>query len=93
MKLNEHRNVIKKHFCPGCDHFHELRNSSTPGAHGVCLFNPPQAFVIGMVQTQAAVVVDPAQAAQMVPVIRAYYPPVGREDTCAQWTPRAEGEA
>jgi hypothetical protein len=29
----------------------------------------------------------------MAPVIRAYYPPVGGEDTCSQWTPRPAGEA
>jgi hypothetical protein len=88
-----HRNVTKKYFCPGCYHFHVLPNSNVPGAVGVCLYQPPETFIVGMVPVSPAVMVDPAQATQMVPVIRAYYPPVGPQDTCSQWTPRIEGEA
>lgn len=91
--MNEHRHIAKKQFCPGCDHFHEQR-SNVPGAVGVCLKDPPTVFVIGMVQSARSAIQQQADAPQeMVPVIRAYFPPVNPTDTCAQWTPRAEGEA
>ena len=61
-----------------------------PGAAGVCLFHPPTPFVVGM--AQSAIAVDP-QHAQLIPVLRAYFPPVGKIDTCSQWTPRPAGEA
>ena len=87
--MQNHRNVQKKHFCPACDHFHHVPNSV-----GVCLYNPPAPFIVGMVPIAASVVrADPPEQQQMAPVIRAYYPPVGREDTCSQWTPRPAGEA
>lgn len=86
-----HRNVAKKHFCPGCDHFHEVPNPGMPDRSGVCVLYPPQAFVVGMAQGAIAPAVNPA-ALPAVPIVRGYYPPVGPGDTCAQWTPRAEGE-
>jgi hypothetical protein len=85
-----HRNVTKRHFCPGCDHFHELANPGMPAASGVCLLYPPTPFIVGM--AAPAVVTEPT-AGSHVPIVRGYYPPVGPGDTCAQWTPRAEGEA
>ena len=91
--MRKHRNVARKHFCPECDHFHAAANMNIPNALGRCLKDPPAAFVLGMVQTAPAVVVDPAAGGQMSPVIRAYYPPVGAEDTCSQGTPRPAGEA
>jgi hypothetical protein len=89
MTMIVHRNVAKKHFCPGCDHFHEVPNPGLPTPSGVCVLNPPQAFVVGMGQAAIAPMDKPGAA---VPIIRGYYPPVGPGDTCAQWTPRAEGE-
>jgi len=90
--MREHRNVGKKHFCPACDHFHYQANSNVPGAAGACLLNPPSVFIVGMVPVAGAVMLDPEKQ-PMAPVIRAYYPPVGREDTCSQWTVRPAGEA
>ena len=87
-----HRNVAKKHFCPGCDHFHQVMNPGMPALSGVCVLHPPIPFVVGIAQPAIAPVTEQAQIAP-VPIIRGYYPPVGSNDTCAQWTPRAEGEA
>lgn len=89
----EHRHVAKKQFCPRCDHFHELKQPTVPGASGLCLLRPPQAFMVGMAVIEPSVIAKPDAAPQQVPVIRAYYPPVGPVDTCAQWTQRSEGEA
>lgn len=89
----EHRHVAKKHFCPKCDHFHELKNSNVPNASGVCLLNPPTPFIVGMAVVEPTVIAKPDTPPQQVPIIRGYYPPVGNGDTCAQWTPRSEGEA
>ena len=92
--MRPHRNVEKKHFCPDCDHFHHVPNSNVPNSVGVCLYNPPAPFIVGMVPIAASVVrADPPEQQQMAPVIRAYYPPVGGGDTCSQWTPRPAGEA
>lgn len=87
-----HRNVVKKHFCPACDHFHELKNSNIPQATGCCLLNPPTPFIVGMAQVAPAVMREGVPP-ETVPILRGYYPPVGPNDTCAQWTPKAEGEA
>ena len=92
MTRDEHRNVRNKHFCPRCEHYHHLPNSNVPNATGVCLLNPPTPFIVGMVAVTPAIARENAPV-QQVPVIRGYYPPVGPGDTCAQWTPRAEGDA
>lgn len=86
-----HRNVAKKHFCPGCDHFHQMANTGLQEPAGACLFGPPRAFIIGMAQSAASVI--KGGQPDMVPIIRGYYPPVSAVDTCQQWTPRTEGEA
>jgi hypothetical protein len=87
----EHRNVRKKHFCPACDHFHQMVNPGMPTLSGVCLLNPPQPFVVGMAPSAQSVI--KGSPPEMVPIVRGYYPPVGPTDTCEQWTPRTEGEA
>jgi hypothetical protein len=91
--MQNHRNVEKKHFCPDCDHFHHVPNSNVPNSVGVCLYNPPAPFIVGMVPIAPLVANPDPTSNTMAPVIRAYYPPVGREDTCSQWTPRPAGEA
>ena len=94
MPSNEHRNVRKKHFCPGCEHFHPAPNPlNPPNIVGVCLLRPPTAFVVGMAAYQPAVVADPKTPPQQIPIIRGYFPPVSETDTCDEWTPAAEGEA
>ena len=91
---DEHRNVRKKHFCPGCDHYHPVVNTlNPPNITGICMLNPPQPFVVGMAQVQAPVIAHPDTPPQTIPITRAYYPPVGPTETCSQWTPRTEGEA
>jgi hypothetical protein len=84
-----HRNIRKHHYCPGCDHFHEVQNTGMAAGSGVCLLNPPTPFVVGMAQ---AAIAPRGEQPQQVPITRGYYPPVGPGDTCAQWTPRTEGE-
>jgi hypothetical protein len=86
-----HRNITKKKFCPKCDHFHGVEQSNVPGATGMCLKDPPRVFIVGMAPTAASVI--KGENPEMTPILRSYYPPVGPGETCAQWTPRAEGEA
>jgi hypothetical protein len=90
----DHRNVKKRHFCPACDHYHAVVSPlNPPNITGLCMFEPPTPFVIGMAQMQRAVVAEPNTPPEQIPIVRAYYPPVGPNETCSQWTPKAEGEA
>lgn len=91
MTMIVHRNVAKKHFCPGCDHFHQIQQPGMPPGSGVCLLYPPTPFIVGMATPAIAPVAK--EQIPSIPITRAYYPPVTAVDTCAQWTPRAKGEA
>jgi hypothetical protein len=87
----DHRNIAKKKNCPKCDHFHGVAASNVPGASGMCLKDPPKVFVVGMAPSASSVI--KGENPDLVPILRAFYPPVGPSETCSQWTPRAEGEA
>jgi len=89
----EHRNIRQKKFCPACEHYHPLKNTlNPPTLQGICLKEPPQPFMVGMAQVQPAIARE-GQQIEQVPIMRAFFPPVGDKDTCGQWTARAEGEA
>lgn len=82
--MHEHRHVKNKKFCPTCDHSHFPHNDENIA--GMCLKEPPTAFVVGM---QASAL----QGMPPLPVVRGFYPPVGRTETCSHHTPRIQGEA
>lgn len=82
-----HYNVKKRHFCPDCQHCH-WPDARTP--FGMCLKDPPRVFIIGMQQSSPIV---KQENNEIAPVLRSYFPNVGRNDTCGEWTPEAKGEA
>ena len=88
----EHRHVKKRHMCPTCEHYHAMPNTNVPGATGMCMLNPPTPFIVG-IATVDPVIAREGTPPQQIPIIRAYYPPVGPNETCSQWSPLAEGEA
>jgi len=90
--MSEHRNIVKKHFCPKCDHYHHQPQTGVPDATGLCLLNPPTPVVLGIAQVVPAIAREGAPT-QNVPILQRYYPAVGIRDSCSQWTPKAEGEA
>jgi hypothetical protein len=85
--VSEHRNIKRKRFCPQCEHGH-----FPEGMNGMCLLNPPTVFLIGM--APANTIVNPKDPAQFTtPVLRAYYPIVGKNETCSKFEIKTEGEA
>ena len=87
-----HRNIARGKTCPGCDHFHGVERSNVPGATGMCLKDPPVAFMVGLAPAASSVVKNNPNP-EMIPMLRAFYPPVGPNESCSWWTPRCEGEA
>jgi hypothetical protein len=87
--MSHNRNVTKKRFCPGCEHSHFPHDDVS--LSGMCLLNPPKCFLLGM--QPSAIQSKSGDPAQMLPVLRSWFPPVSAGDTCSKWEQRAEGEA
>jgi hypothetical protein len=64
--------------CGSCRFYHAPQKTV-----GVCIFNPPTAFIVGL--QPSSPIVDPTKAgAQMAHVVRGYFPLVGEHDGCGK---------
>jgi hypothetical protein len=76
------KNAIGAKQCGTCRYWHNPHEQQA----GVCIFNPPTPFIVGVVPSSP--LVDPRKpGADMAHVIRGYFPLVGREDGCAKHAP------
>lgn len=65
--------------CATCKFWHNPHE----GPSGVCIYDPPTAFIVGVVP--ASPLVDPRKpGAEMAHVVRGYFPMTGREDGCGK---------
>jgi hypothetical protein len=83
-----HRNIEKRRLCETCDHSHFA--SADPTTLGVCLQGPPTPILVGMGSPS---VVQKPDFTNVVPIVRGFYPPILRTDSCAMWTVDCKGEA
>jgi hypothetical protein len=72
--------------CRTCEHWH---HPDPRFDGGVCILNPPTAFIVGFGQSPIQI---PELHQGPMPIVRAFFPPAAPQDGCHQWSVRLTAE-
>lgn len=70
--------------CHTCEHYVAMPEDEM----GECMYNPPTAFIVGA--QPLSPLHNPQQQANMVPIVRAYFPVVSRHAFCGRYERRQD---